>query len=194
MAGLMLGFAQPGGMAAVAERAPQLLFVLGADETDLSPFAGSFKVYIGHHGDRGAHGADVILPGAAYTEKHGIYVNLEGRVQYSEKAVDAPGDAREDWSILRALSDVLGRPLPFDSFHELRGALFRDHPEFGRPGLVGYPWAPPALKAVKIAKGTAAAYPIQDFYLTNPIARSSPTLQRCSAELLHGQAFAEAAE
>jgi NADH-quinone oxidoreductase subunit G len=73
-----------------------------ADEMDYAPFANSFKVYIGHHGDRGAAAADVVLPGAAYSEKHGIYVNLEGRVQYSEKAVDPPGDAREDWSIFRA--------------------------------------------------------------------------------------------
>jgi NADH-quinone oxidoreductase subunit G len=192
--GLMLGYALPGGMAALAEKAPKLLFLLGADEADLAPFAKSFKVYIGHHGDKGASAADVVLPGAAYTEKHGIHVNLEGRVQYSEKAVDPPGDAREDWSILRALSDALGRPLPFDSFFELRAALFRDHPDFAVPGLVAFDWAPPALEAVAIPKGTGIAYPIQDFYLTNPIARSSPTLQRCSAELLHGQAFAEAAE
>jgi NADH-quinone oxidoreductase subunit G len=192
--GLMLGYAQPGGMASLAEKAPKLLFLLGADELDLAPFANSFKVYVGHHGDKGAHAADVILPGAAYSEKHGIHVNLEGRVQFSEKAVDPPGEARADWSIFRALSDVLGRPLPFDSFAELRGRLFADHPEFARPGLVTFPWAPPRLEAVEIAEGTALAYPIQDFYLTNPIARSSPTLRRCSAELLHGETFAEAAE
>jgi NADH-quinone oxidoreductase subunit G len=192
--GLMLGWAQPGGMASLAEAAPKLLFVLGADEMDFAPFEKSFKVYVGHHGDKGAHAADVILPGAAYTEKHGIHVNLEGRVQYSEKAVDPPGDARSDWSIFRALSDVLGRPLPFDSFAELRGRLFADHPEFAQAGLVSFPWAPPKLEATKIAEGTALAYPVRDFYLTNPIARSSPTLQRCSAELLHGETFAEAAE
>jgi len=192
--GLMLGYAQAGGMASLAGKAPKLLFLLGADEADLAPFADSFKVYIGHHGDKGAHAADVILPAAAYTEKHGIHVNLEGRVQYGEKAVDPPGDAREDWSILRALSDALGRPLPFDSFAQLRARLFADHPEFAEPGLVSLDWSPPALEAVQIAKGTALAYPIHDFYLTNPIARSSPTLQRCSAELLHGAAYAEAAE
>ena len=192
--GLMLGYAQAGGMAAIAEAAPKLLFLLGADEADLSPFEASFKVYIGHHGDRGAHEADVILPGAAYTEKHGIYVNLEGRVQYSEKAVDAPGDAREDWSILRALSESLGHKLPFDSFGELRQALFAEYPDFARPGLVRFDWAPPALATVAIPKGTGMNYPIADFYLTNPIARASPTLQRCSAEILHGGAFAEAAE
>jgi NADH-quinone oxidoreductase subunit G len=192
--GLILGYAREGGMAALAAQAPKLLFLLGADEADLAPFAKAFKVYVGHHGDKGAHEADVILPGAAYTEKHGIYVNLEGRVQFSEKAVDPPGDARADWSIFRALSDALGRPLPFDSHAELRGRLFADHPELAQPGLIALPWAPPKLKAAKLAKGTALTYPIKDFYLTNPIARSSPTLQRCSAEILHGTAFAEAAE
>ncbi|HTU12769.1 MAG TPA: NADH-quinone oxidoreductase subunit NuoG [Allosphingosinicella sp.] len=192
--GLMLGYARAGGMTSLAEAAPKLLFLLGADEANLDPFEKSFKVYLGHHGDRGAHAADVILPGAAYTEKHGIHVNLEGRVQYSEKAVDPPGDARADWSILRALSDALGTPLPFDSFGQLRARLFADYPAFAKPGLVAFDWAPPALPAAKLAKGTQVAYPVRDFYLTNPIARSSPTLQRCSAELLHGEAFAEAAE
>jgi NADH-quinone oxidoreductase subunit G len=190
----MLGFAQPGGMAALAEAAPGLLFLLGADEADLLKFGGSFKVFIGHHGDKGAAAADVILPGAAYTEKHGTYVNLEGRVQVSERAVDPPGDAREDWAILRALSDALGRPLPFDSFGELRQQLHVEFRAFARTGLIAFDWAPPSLPSVEIAKGTGVTYPIQDFYLTNAIARSSPTLQRCSAEILHGQVFAEAAE
>jgi len=192
--GLMLGYAQPGGMAALAQAAPRLLFLLGADEMDYAPFAASFKVYIGHHGDRGAAAAELILPGAAYSEKHGIYVNLEGRVQYSEKAVDPPGDAREDWSIFRALSEVLGHKLPFDSFHELRERLFADDPRFAEPTPVSFDWAPPALEAAAIPSGTALTYPIQDYYLTNPIARASPTLQRCSAEILHGQEYLEAAE
>ena len=152
----MLGYAQPGGIAtSLAEKAPKLLFLLGADEVDLAPFAGSFKVYIGHHGDKGAHAADVILPGAAYSEKHGIYVNLEGRVQFAEKARSIPpGDAREDWSILRALSDVLGQPLPFDSFDELRAAHVRATiPTSARAGLVAFDWAPPKLEAEAIAKG-----------------------------------------
>ncbi|HKR23995.1 MAG TPA: NADH-quinone oxidoreductase subunit NuoG [Allosphingosinicella sp.] len=192
--GLMLGYTQPGGMTSLAAKSPKLLLLLGADEMGFAPFESSFKVYLGHHGDKGAAAADVVLPGAAYSEKHGIHVNLEGRVQYGEKAVDPPGDARADWSILRALSDALGRPLPFDSFAELRAALFADHPEFAASGLVAFGWAPPKLEAVAIPKGTALAYPIMDFYLTNPIARASPTLQRCSAELLHGAAYAEAAE
>jgi NADH-quinone oxidoreductase subunit G len=194
MGGLMLGYAQAGGMTSLAQDPPRLLFLLGADEADLAPFANSFKVYIGHHGDKGAAAADVILPGAAYSEKHATHVNLEGRVQYSEKAVDPPGDARADWSILRALSDALGKPLPFDSFGALRAALFADHPAFAQAGLAAFEWAPPRLEAAAIARGTKLTYPIRDFYLTNPIARSSPTLQRCSAELLHGAEHAEAAE
>ena len=105
-----------------------------------------------------------------------------------------PGDAREDWTILRALSDKIGRTLPFDSLDELRAHLCADDPRFAEPALVRFDWAPPTLEAVTIPAGTELAYPIQDFYLTNPIARASPTLQRCSAEILHGQSFQEAAE
>jgi NADH-quinone oxidoreductase subunit G len=194
MGGLMLGYAQAGGIASLVAAAPGVVFLLGADEGDFSAFASSFKVYVGHHGDKGASIADVIMPGAAYTEKHGTYVNLEGRVQLSEKAVDAPGDAREDWAIFRALSDVLGKPLPFDSFGELRQRLRKEHPEFAQTGLIAYQWAPPSLDASELKAESSVTYPIQDFYLTNPIARSSPTLQRCSEEILHGVTFQEAAE
>jgi NADH-quinone oxidoreductase subunit G len=191
--GLILGYAQPGGIVTLAGEGPKVALFLGADEVDFSAFAGSFKVFVGHHGDKGAAAADVILPGAAYSEKHGIYVNLEGRVQYSERAVFPPGEAREDWAILRALSDVVGKPLPFDDFTGLRRALFAEYPTFAEPGLVRFDWAPPSLPAT--LKGPAPlAYPIKDFYLTNAIARSSPTLQRCSAEILHGATFQEAAE
>jgi len=191
MAGLVLGYAQAGGIAAVAEQAPKLLFLLGADEVDFSAFASSFKVYVGHHGDKGAHVADVILPGAAYTEKSGTWMNLEGRVQIGERAVFPPGDAREDWTILRALSDVLRKTLPFDSLAALRAAMGAAHPELAAEGLVTFPWAPPALAA---DPSGVPAYPIKDFYLTGAICRASPTMQRCSAELLHGEQFLEAAE
>ncbi|MDI1296655.1 MAG: NADH-quinone oxidoreductase subunit NuoG, partial [bacterium] len=123
MGGLMLGYATQGGIKAVAAAKPKLLLSLGADEVDYAAFPDSFKVYVGHHGDKGAHAADVILPGATYAEKPGTYVNLEGRVQQGEKAVFAPGDAREDWSILRALSDVMGARLPFDTFDALRAEM-----------------------------------------------------------------------
>jgi NADH-quinone oxidoreductase subunit G len=191
MGGLMLGYAQAGGIADIVAAAPKLAFFLGADEVDFAAFQNTFKVYIGHHGDKGAHHADVILPAASYAEKNGTYVNLEGRVQFSQRAVFPPGDAREDWSVLRALSDVLGRPLPFDSFDALRAAMIADVPALGVEGLAGYAWNPPSLSSE--ASG-GVTYPISDFYLTNAICRASPTMQRCSAELIHGEQFAEAAE
>ncbi|MBA3897576.1 MAG: NADH-quinone oxidoreductase subunit G [Sphingomonadaceae bacterium] len=191
MGGLMLGYAHAGGIAGVAKAKPEILFMLGADELDTNPF-GAYKIYIGHHGDSGAAAADVVLPGASYAEKPATYVNLEGRVQRSERAVFPPGDAREDWAILRALSDVLGHRLPFDSFEGLRAAMASEVPALGVEGLADYGWAPPKLAAKP--KGEIAGYPIKDFYLTNAICRASPTMQRCSAEILHGQEFAEAAE
>ncbi|MEO8723516.1 MAG: NADH-quinone oxidoreductase subunit NuoG [Sphingobium sp.] len=191
MGGLMLGFATDGGVKAIAASKPKLLFSLGADEVDYGQFGDSFKVYIGHHGDAGAHAADVILPGASYAEKAGTYVNLEGRVQRGERAVFAPGDAREDWAILRALSQVLGKALPFDSFVQLRAKMFADVPALGQEGLVSYAWAPPRLATKPSGE---FGHPIKDYYLTNSICRASPTMQRCSAELLHGEEFAEAAE
>jgi NADH-quinone oxidoreductase subunit G len=191
MGGLMLGYATAGGIKAIAAAKPKLLFSLGADEVDYSAFGDSFTVYIGHHGDRGAHAADVILPGSSYAEKAGTYVNLEGRVQRGDKAVFAPGDAREDWSILRALSETLDAKLPFDSFDALRAEMEKAVPALGQLGLVAYPWAPPKLDAKSSGE---FAYPIKDFYLTNAICRASPTMQRCSAELVHGQDYAEAAE
>jgi NADH-quinone oxidoreductase subunit G len=192
---LDLGFVADGGVEALRARAGGLraLFLLGADELDSSAFADTFTIYIGTHGDRGVRHADVILPGAAYTEKHGTYVNLEGRVQLSEFAVHPPGQAREDWTIIRALSDVLGRTLPFDDLAQLRRAIAAEVPRLGTPGLTPVDPLPAfAGQAPRVAGGIV--YPIEDFYLTNPIARASPTLQRCSAEILHGQTFQEAAE
>jgi len=191
---LDLGFSIKGGIEAIRDRAASLkaVFLLGADGFDTADFARTFTVYIGSHGDNGVRHADVILPAAAYTEKHGTYVNLEGRVQFSEKAVDPPGQARTDWTILRALSDVLGKPLPFNTLSELRAAIGAAHPHLVEAGLAAFdqPALPTSAPAVK----AEIVYPIDDFYLTNPIARASPTLQRCSAEILHGQDFAEAAE
>ncbi|MGY2735649.1 NADH-quinone oxidoreductase subunit NuoG [Sphingomonas sp. UYP23] len=192
MGGLMLGFAQKGGIADLVAAAPKLAFFLGADEVDFSRFAGSFKVYVGHHGDKGAAAADVILPGASYAEKSGTYVNLEGRVQRGERAVFPPGDARDDWTILRALSAVLGKTLPFDTIEELRANMASDTPALANLGLASLDWAPPALDAS--VTGEITGYPIQDFYLTNAICRASPTMQRCSSELVHGVDYAEAAE
>ena len=191
MGGLMLGYAQKGGIADLVAAKPKMLISLGADEVDYAKFAGSMIVYIGHHGDKGAHAADVILPGAAFSEKPGTYVNTEGRVQLADKAVFAPGDAREDWTILRAMADSLGVSVGFDSFDGLRAAMAKAVPALGGEGLADYGALP---KGKAGAKGSIEAYPIKDFYLTNPIARASETMQRCSAELLHGAEFAEAAE
>ncbi|MBY0521636.1 MAG: NADH-quinone oxidoreductase subunit NuoG [Sphingomonas sp.] len=191
MGGLMLGYAQPGGIADVVAVSPKLVFLLGADEVDFGGFANSFKVYVGHHGDKGAAVADVVLPGASYAEKSGTWVNLEGRVQRGERAVFPPGDAREDWTIFRALSAAMGAALPFDTLDQLRAAMAADTPMLGAPGLRAFEWSPPKIEG----KGEGAVtYPIRDFYLTNAICRASPTMQRCSAELIHGEAFAEAAE
>jgi NADH-quinone oxidoreductase subunit G len=191
MAGLILGFAQKGGIADIEAAAPELVLLLGADEVAADRFKGAYKVYVGHHGDHGAKQADLILPGAAYAEKHGTYVNTEGRVQWCERAVFAPGEAREDWSILRAVSELAGKKLPFDSYDQLRAAMIRDYPQLGRNGLIDLPWAPPALSAK--AEGPIR-YPIADFFLTNAICRNSPTMQRCSEELVQGVVFREAAE
>ena len=192
MGGLMLGYAQPGGIADLVAAKPKLVLALGADEVDYTKFADSIVVYVGHHGDKGAHAADIILPAAAFSEKPGTYVSTEGRVQRADKAVFAPGDAREDWTILRALADALGVSVGFDSFEELRGVMAAAVPALGHEGLADYGALPKAAKAK--SEGVIEAYPIKDFYLTNPIARASETMQRCSAELLHGEEFAEAAE
>jgi NADH-quinone oxidoreductase subunit G len=191
MAGLLLGYAQKGGIADIEKAKPELVILLGADEVPEGRLAGAFKVYVGHHGDRGAAGADLVLPGATYAEKHGTYVNIEGRVQCSERAAFAPGDAREDWTIFRALSDLIGKPLPFDRFDQLRAAMIAEVPELGQEGIIDMSWSPPKLEAR--ASG-AASYPIKDFYLTNAICRASPTMRRCSEELVHGQQYLEAAE
>ncbi|HEY7959906.1 MAG TPA: NADH-quinone oxidoreductase subunit NuoG [Sphingomicrobium sp.] len=191
MASLIIGYAQPGGLADIEAANPELAILLGADEMPADRLKGAYKVYIGHHGDKGTKQADLVLPGAAYAEKHGTYVNTEIRVQRGEKAAFPPGEAREDWAILRAVSDLAGRKLPFDNFDQLRAKLVKEFPELGRDGLIDLPWAPPKLKAK--AEGPIR-YPIGDFFLTNAICRASPTMQRCSEELVKGMQFKEAAE
>src|SRR5712672_3537781 len=164
-----------------------VLFSLGADEIKVPD--GTFVVYIGTHGDRGAHRADVILPGAAYTEKSGIYVNTEGRVQMANRAAFPPGDAREDWAIIRALSDVLGKKLPYDSLFALRQALFRTAPHLMRVDRIETGNADDirtlAGKGGKLEKAPFKT-PVEDFYLTNPIARASAVMAECS-RLASGQ-------
>jgi NADH-quinone oxidoreductase subunit G len=158
-----------------------VLFLLGADE--IKPADGTFVVYIGTHGDRGAHRADVILPGAAYTEKQGLYVNTEGRVQIANRAAFPPGEAREDWAIIRALSDVLGKKLPFDSLAALRQAIFKAVPHLMRVDQIEAGNAAD-LKTLAAKGGSLDKAPfkasVEDFYLTNPIARASAVMAECS--------------
>jgi NADH-quinone oxidoreductase subunit G len=186
-----------GGLAAphmAAAGALDVLFLLGADEIAIEP--GAFVVYIGTHGDRGAHRADVILPGAAYPEKSGIYVNTEGRVQLGERAAFPPGDAREDWAILRALSDVLGHKLPYDALFQLRQAMFRAHPHLQRIDQIAAGTVADIEKVAALGGRTDKApfvSTIDDFYLSNPIARASAVMAECSV-IAEGQAALTAAE
>jgi NADH-quinone oxidoreductase subunit G len=173
-----------------------LLWLLGADELAMQDIgADTFVVYQGHHGDAGAARADVILPGAAYTEKDGTYVNTEGRVQQGSVAVKPPGDAREDWRIIRAISAYLGHALPYDTLIELRAHLAVRSPVFGKIGevrrLAGTDLTPPVGDATAI--GTDPFHPVlPNYYQTDPISRASPTMAACVAA--HYPALAEAAE
>ncbi|HEX3664730.1 MAG TPA: NADH-quinone oxidoreductase subunit NuoG [Rhizomicrobium sp.] len=167
------------------------VYLLGADELPMDRLGSAFVVYQGTHGDAGAQRADIVLPGAAYTEKDGTYVNFEGRVQRGRRATFPPGEAKEDWAILRALSEVLGKRLPYDDRDALRAAIVADAPHFAETGALP---APPAADAsIWDAIGVAGpidaalplASPITDFYLTNPIARASLTMAECSRIFLH---------
>ena len=188
------GLATGAMVKAAGEGALDVLFLLGADEIDTDALGSAFVVYVGTHGDNGAHRADVILPAAAYTEKSGTYVNTEGRVQFANRAAFPPGDAREDWAVFRALSEVLGKRLPFDSLAELRRALYAAYPHLAKADHV----EPPALADVAALAAKAGSLPsvtfgsiVADFYLTNPIARASAVMAECSA-LAAGQVAAAA--
>lgn len=184
---LDLGLAVPGGrdalFADVKDERVRALFLLGADEIHSPDLAKPFVVYIGTHGDLGVRHADVILPAAAYTEKAGTWVNLEGRVQRSEAAVPPPGDAREDWTILRALSDVVGQRLPYDSLSALRARMATQWPHLARTGLTPIPWEMPAKAGIAL-RGGEIALPVGNYYLTNPIARASETMAACVRDIL----------
>ena len=176
-----------GILAGCERREIEAVYLLAADEIDTKKLGKAFVIYQGHHGDAGAHRADVILPGAAYTEKPGIYVNTEGRVQLGMRANYPPGDAREDWAILRALSERLGKTLPYDTIDQVRARLVAVNKSFaafdqqaagawgafGNPGNVGD--APFVL-------------PIANFYMTCPISRASRTMAECIASRQHQMA------
>ena len=173
-------------LASAASGEIKTVFLLGADELDTSGLKDTFVIYQGSHGDAGAHVADIILPSAAYTEKDGIYVNIEGRVQMGSRAVAPKGEAKEDWAIIRALSGHIDRVLPYDSLSALREKLFADHPSFASinhaPGHSSAASFDPSIlgKAGK-TQDTAFESPLKDFYLTNPIARASNVMAECSA-------------
>ena len=198
VAGLDMGFVPGEGGLTVAEMlkpdALDVLFLLGADEVN-STASNAFRVYLGSHGDNGAHGADVILPGAAYTEKSGLYVNTEGRVQMAERVVFPKGDAKEDWAIVRALSAKVGQTLPYDTLDQLRSKLIADAPSFGRIDALPTPatFDPSALGKKGELGDTAFVPAVADPYLNNPIARASDTMVELSA-LRSAPAAAMAAE
>lgn len=172
-----IGAVTEGGVAAAIDGA-EVIYNLGADEVEID--AGAFVIYQGSHGDRGAHRADVILPGAAYTEENGLFVNTEGRPQLSMRAGFAPGEAKENWAILRALSAEVDAKLPYDSLAQLRKALIKDVPHLAKVDRV----ADNEGEALPVEKlGKADFLPaIQDFYLTNPIARASQLMAELSAQ------------
>ncbi len=171
-----LGFATEGGMDAALEGA-EVVYNLGMDEADIAP--GAFVIYQGSHGDRGAHRADVILPAAAYTEENALFVNTEGRPQLAMRAGFAPGEAKENWAILRALSGELRAALPYDSLAALRNALIAEYPHLGQIDQVAEnDWKPAKIRGM--GKGNLASA-ITDFYLTNPIARASSVMAELSA-------------
>ncbi|OAG77799.1 NADH-ubiquinone oxidoreductase chain G [Acetobacter malorum] len=183
-----------------------VLWLLGADEFPIDKIgADTFVVYQGHHGDAAAARADIILPGAAYTEKPGTYVNTEGRVQRSFRAVFPPGEAREDWRILRAFSEVIGKTLPYDTLDALRDRMAKVNPAFRQIGSAAQPSA--QIEGQGAPTSSAAAVPaaqaegltanpfrpvMQDYYQTNPISRASPTMADCSR--VYGPVRAVAAE
>jgi len=186
VAGLDLGFVpgprgrdRDGILAGCASGEIEAVYLLGADEIDPKRLGRAFVVYQGHHGDQGAQRADVILPGAAYPEKDGLYINTEGRVQSARRATFPPGEAREDWRILRALSQAMGWKLPFDSLGQLRERLIAAAPQFGRvdeiaPVAWGKCGTPGRIEPVPFV------YPITDYYRTDPISRASPTMAACA--------------
>lgn len=205
VAGLDMGFVPADGgldtsgiLAAAGSGEVKTVYLLGADEIDTSALSDAFVIYQGSHGDAGAHVADVILPGAAYTEKDGLYTNIEGRVQMGFAAVAPKGEAKVDWAIIRALSAHVDRVLPYDNQDALREKLFADHPVFASidhaPGAESAEGFDPKTLG---QSGTTADTPIRntiaDFYLTNPIARASSTMAECS-EIGSGTDMQEAAE
>ncbi len=169
---------------ATAEKgAIEVMYLLGADEIDVKPLKHSFVVYQGHHGDVGAHHADVVLPGAAYTEKSATYVNTEGRVQRTTMAVFPPGEAKEDWKIIAELAEYLGKGLGVQSVRELREQLIEKAPHFAElDSVVQGEWKPAAKKGKILTEPFKRAF--ENFYMTDVISRVSKTMAKCTAEFV----------
>ncbi|MGD9650561.1 MAG: molybdopterin-dependent oxidoreductase, partial [Dongiaceae bacterium] len=190
--GLDVGFVPPKGgkdvagiMSACESGEIEALYLLGADEIDTEKLGKAFVIYQGHHGDKGAHRADVILPGAAYTEKDGLYVNMEGRAQYGFAAVLPPGEAKEDWKILRALSERLGHTLPYNTQNQIREKLASINACFAQiEEVVEAPWGP--FGQVGTLDNRPFEKFIENYYMTDAISRASPTMAKCTAEFLYG--------
>jgi NADH-quinone oxidoreductase subunit G len=173
------------GMLAAAHKGSlKALYLLGVDEIPMGELGNAFVIYQGHHGDAGAHRADVILPGAAYTEKNATYVNTEGRPQHTVEAVPPPGNAKEDWRIIRALSATLGLPLPYDTLEAVRDRLVAVNPIFGAAGqIIPTPWQKLPLGTPETLSQLPFHLPVPHFYQTDPISRHSPTMARCMQSL-----------
>ena len=162
----------------------EVVYLLNADDFDMKALGKAFVIYQGHHGDAGANRADVILPGVAYTEKTAIYTNMEGRAQQTKMAVSPPGHAKEDWKIIRKLSEYMGTPLKYDSAEKIMEALSALHPAYGHMGnLVSPDLFEPSLTNPKEIQAGQLALPIQNYYMTNPIARVSRVMAQCRKEM-----------
>ncbi|MDF1735278.1 MAG: NADH-quinone oxidoreductase subunit NuoG [Minwuia sp.] len=191
--GLELGLVPGDGgqdAAAMLAGGVEVMFLLGADEVDTAGLSDAFVIYQGSHGDAGAHAADVILPGAAYAEKAGTWINTEGRIQMAEPANQTPGEAREDWKILRALSAHLEHTLPYDDISALRGRIGElidgfEMVDLARPGTQG-----PVRDDAGEMSDAPFACPVTDYFMTNPIARASQTMAECSELYSVGKAGA----
>ncbi len=162
--------------------AMKAIYALGADQLNFSRLKNAFIIYQGHHGDEGASHAGVILPGATYTEKHATYVNVEGRIQHTHQAVHTPGEAKEDWRIIRALSQACNQTLPFDDIQALRDHLLIDYPIFKTDGMVRYSYHPAIDERLSKAKLSNRSFesPVRDFYMSNVIAKNSKTMAECT--------------
>ena len=188
--GLDIGFAPAAGgmdtaaiLDACGDGKIEVLYLLGADGMEAAKLSDTFIIYQGHHGDSGAHLADVILPGAAYTEKNATYVNTEGRVQRGRLAVFPPGQAKEDWAIVRALSAALGKPLPYDNLTQVRARMVEINPLFASVDAIQNAEWKDFGKAGAIAAKPFVSI-VRNYYMTDPISRASETMAACTAEIL----------